>query len=199
MTSLEQLKAFVLPVKERSATTYDAALTVIGGLVQGAMEGYCAQRFERVVGAMEVFSARREMLVLGRPPIEVVSAIDYRATAADTWAALGASYQVLEEAGVVELEGVVRGGQVRVTYTGGYWWDASVEQEGTLPEGARALPADLKGAYLVQCQAVWEKRDNVGGWSLSRQKEGVAVPSIGTVELVPVVKGILGQYRRVAG
>ena len=85
-------------------------------------------------------------------------------------------------------------GLLRVNYTGGYWVDISDNESGSLPSGATALPKDLQMAWLLQCQHIWSKRDNLG---IDHAVEQDRRQTFTNLELVPEVKDILNDYRRI--
>jgi len=89
---------------------------------------------------------------------------------------------------------------VRVTFTGGYWWDTwDTGDDGsadTLPEGATALPEDLFTAWTLQVQDSMQKMDllNAGG---SRHVEDKAKEmTLLDLQLLPQVQNILRSYIR---
>ena len=195
LLSLTQLKAQLLPPALRSRTDFDAQLTTLADGVQLMMERYCARKFLRTVGAVEKFSANNEVFSLSRFPLESISSASLVTASGDT-TAITADIQVyFNEAGLVHFSNTP-GAQldiVSITFTGGYWWDASDAQDGgSIPNGATALPADLKLAYVSQIKAVCEAQ-NLFGTAAAGSKEGKITAA---VELLPLVKEALNPYRK---
>jgi len=77
-------------------------------------------------------------------------------------------------------------------------WEATTEDSApvseSLPDGATEVPADLAGAWLMQCEHVWRVRDKLG---LSIAEKPEASPAaIATVDLLPDVRDTLSDYTR---
>lgn len=72
---------------------------------------------------------------------------------------------------------------------------ATVGEALALPEGATALPADLKLAWLLQCEHLWRLRDPLGTAIASEETQSPALPA---AQLVPEVERTLKTYRRYA-
>ena len=73
--------------------------------------------------------------------------------------------------------------RVKVTYTGGYWLDDG----GSMPAGAKALPHDLKRAFIMQCQHEAEMTGllRTAGLRQSKEKdEAVSKAMPDSVELI---------------
>jgi hypothetical protein len=68
----------------------------------------------------------------------------------------------------------------------------------TLPEGATALPDDLKLAWLLQCEHVWKYRDKLGVSVAQSAKTGAEMAGLGAIQLVSEVEATLRKYRRYA-
>ena len=139
-------------------------------------------------------------------PIEAVSLVELKTDEATGW---------LTQAGVIRMNNLKAGlltfwsmlgletSLIRITYTGGFWYDA-VEADpsadppvdpGEIPDGANPLPADLKLAWLLQCENIFAAHDKMGQ-SVSADPD--AKSKIATVALVPEVKRILDAYRRIS-
>jgi hypothetical protein len=199
--TLEQLKAFVLPEKERTESTWDAALSSIGlGVAQG-FERYCNRRFRRVENASCVASADRAALVVDRYPIESLSALDIRYASSAGWDNIMDTVSNVDlDSGMIYLSGAPgwRGSMIRATFTGGYWLDVTADGTGVMPATATPLPDDLRYAWLLQCSHVWSLRDNAGAAMLIRDAKAGQPAALDRATLVPAVVDTLYTYRRFA-
>ena len=211
LSNLGTLKAWLLPAS-LTGTDYDAQVLGIGLGVAAQLERHCVRDFARTVGATHECDAARRSILVRRFPIEEVTDIDLReaGAAVDAWSeqSLGEVDQIQHDSGLIELAGPFGSwrDRLRITYTGGYWWN---QQESAytppvtptdedpdlsvIPEGAKALPADLLLAWKLQCEHVWAQRDKLG--TNIGAKPGSA-PSLALIELLPVVKEILRTYIR---
>lgn len=69
---------------------------------------------------------------------------------------------------------------------------------GALPTGATELPADLKLAWLLQCEHVWRLRDKLGTSVAETAKTAADMAGLASMQLLPEVEAILRHYRRYA-
>lgn len=76
---------------------------------------------------------------------------------------------------------------------------AAAAAAATLPEGATALPADLKYAWLLQCEFIWKLRDKLG-LSLAGGSDTTQLVSLtlAGAKLIPDVEEVLRRYTRYA-
>lgn len=195
------LKKFLLPgglAATSSQLVPDAAVDALGLGVAGWCEQHCGRKFGRVVGDTAQFEGARLTFVLPRYPVEAVTAVEVRSGLGAAWEARPPADVV---AGLDETAGLLRFaapptadyGVVRVTWTGGYWFDTSEDASGTLPAGAVALPADLQLAWLLCCQEVWNKKDKLG---LSLSAAADVHVGIAKLELPTGIRQMLAPYRR---
>jgi hypothetical protein len=195
---LQTLKQFVLAEGTVAETTYDSALEWIGKGVAAAIDRYCNRTFKRATGAADVFGADRDHAILRRYPIEQVTAVALKSNETDGFVALSGQPILLDsDAGIVRF-GSVQGSNedlLRVTYDGGYWYDTTSDGSGTLPTGATQLPDDIKLAWLLQCQHIWAKRDNLG---IQHGQAPDTRTTFTNLEFIPQVKELLNPYRRLA-
>lgn len=198
LSNLATLKAFLLPASLRSGTDDDATITAVGLGVAGLIEGYCGRAFQRTVGAADVFAADRAQFLLSRFPVESVSKFELKSTEAAGFVeqTLATYPRAIDLAnGIVTLSGDAGDyfEQLRITYTGGYWWDTSEDSSGSLPSGATALPKALQLAWLMQCQHVWSALDKVGAALAEAPGKATALD---TLKLSPAVEQMLADFIR---
>lgn len=196
-SSLTALKAQLLNESLRADTTYDALILAVGLGVAAKFEGVCNRKFTRTVGAIFSTTGGRASLIVPRYPIEAITALDVRDTLAAGWVDSLASLETYNaESGTVTLSTTLDCNQIRVTYTGGLWWDTTEDASGTLPAGATALPDSLRTAWLLQCEHVWGRRDKLG-LSITRTEDKPA-PGLADLDLIPLVQSMLKDHIRYA-
>lgn len=197
--NLIELKRQLLPATLLTGTTYNAAITAIGSGVARQMDKHCNRIFERSAAAIDTFTADRDTFTVRRFPLELVSKIEQK-DVAGTWTQLSLSSVIAypndpEENGMIQFTGPLGNytSIVRVTYTGGYWFDTDESEAGTMPTGATKLPDDVKLAWFLQCREIWSKMDKVGV-TLSSEPDKAQV--LTKLDLIPEVKDILSGYIR---
>lgn len=196
--NLTGLKRHLLGAGQAGKTTYNDVIANIGRGVAGRFDTFCCRNFKRVVDDTFTVSADRRHLVVMRYPLESVSKVELREDAVDGWDELTGVVQNLDEAAGLVLLVAVQGNalnRIRITYTGGYWFDDSEDESGSLPTGATALPDELQFAWLLQCERVWEIHDKLGK-AVSGSRDTTPMPSLAMLELVPEVKEVLRHYVR---
>lgn len=175
--NLATLKAFVLPEALAAETTWDTRLASIGKGVAATIEGSCNRLLLRTVGDIFICPADRSFVVLPRFPVESIATIEAQYDQTSGYTTLAANTLLnLDKASGVARFGATLGSQdslLRITYTGGYWWDILEPTDGgyptTQPSGSTALPNDLLEAWLLQCQKHFERSR---GLSTAGVKEG---------------------------
>jgi len=201
LSSLAVLKAWLLAPSLVSGTDYDAQITALGLGVAASLETFCNRKFARVTDDLFETTADRQRLVVLRYPIETISKIEIRDDLSIGWVDQGTVNDVLfnlrEAAGLLEFAGYLGASfsRIRITYTGGYWFDTTEDASGTLPSGAAALPGDLKLAWLTQCEFLWGQRDKLG---INIAEKPTPSPALAQVELLPAVKQMIRTYVRYA-
>lgn len=193
--NLLELKEQLLAVGLVASSEFDTRIAAIGKGVAGQFERYCNRRFERVAGAVDEFSADRRVWVVNRYPIETVTSIAQKDDEATGFVAMDDDLILIrdDKAGLVKFGGMLGShlSQVRITYTGGYWFDTTEDGTGVMPAGATALPDDLKLAWYLQCQEVWMKGDRLGQ-NISGDKTNTFVSQLlMALDWVPAVKQML--------
>lgn len=197
--SLTDLKAFLLPGVIRADDDFDVEIALLGKGVAAAFDRYCNRRFPRLTGATEIVSADRWHYVVARYPVEQVTKVEQKSDEATGWVEqAGAVEFIREDNGVIDFGSIMgRSNELlRITYDGGYWFDESEDNSGTLPSGATALPDDLHLAWLQQVKDLWTRRDKLG--QSFRQADQAAVADLLRGELLPMVRHTLHAYRRYA-
>jgi hypothetical protein len=196
-STLKLLKAHLLAEVLREDTSYDAAITAIGQGIAAQFESFCNRKFMRVVDDEAVFSADREVYVLPRYPVEAITSAKMQFTLAGGYEdqSLSLVQQLNYASGLLHFGGTLGGPAdlVKITYTGGYFWNQNEAGVDALPEDATALPADIQTAWLQHCEAVWDMRDKLGTGIAGAPK---AKQALGELELLPLVKQMLqGRIR----
>lgn len=201
--NLIELKRRLLAATMLTQTTYDSAITAIGRGVAGAFDKHCNRQFARLAGAVDQFSADRMSYTLARFPLETLTTIEQRDDVAGGWVAQTVNDVVVnrdDAAGLLHF-GTTLGShlsQVRVTYTGGYWYDTAETEDTTQPLGSTKLPYDVKEAWYLQCEAVWAVRDKIGSGLVKTGGGDAALLglSLPGLDLIPLVKQILAGHTR---
>lgn len=199
LSSLTSLKAQILAASLRARTDWDTQLFALGLGVAGAIEGSLGRRLARLPGDTHTVPGNQDVISLPRYPLEAVSAVAYRERVTDDWSDATSSLFTWNAAsGLVYLEGqlTTATGQIRVTYTGGYWWDDTENNSGSLPAGATALPAALLTAWHTQVEAMWRAKDKLG--LKIKEEAETGSPAQNTIELLPSVLTAIAPFRRLA-
>ena len=200
-SSLTVLKQHLLPGTWSEVTSEDAAITALGLGVAELFAGHCGRAFERAVDAVEKHPTGAGYLQLRRFPVEEVGDVELQGSFGAAWEdALSSVARVDEKSGVMVMVcPFAEGGTLRVTLTGGFWWDTSEDASGTLPAGATELPVVIRFAWLMQCSALWARGQ------MDAVKAGLASGNLGALsalineaEILPVVKTMLEPYRVMA-
>jgi hypothetical protein len=201
--NLIELKRFLVAPDMVTDTTWDAKITALGKGVAGLLERHCNRRFERQANATDIFSADRMSWILQRFPVEALASIDQKDQASDGFVSLGAINSVITNwdarTGRVDVGAILglHSSWVRLTYTGGYWFDTTEDETGVMPEGATLLPGDVKLAWLLQCKKAFEVMDALGTGII---KGGANVQLVGLslagLEVIPQVKQLLSPHVR---
>ena len=198
LCSLTQLKTFLMPPAMRVRTDFDDQLQVLGDGVEAMMENYCNRRFAYAQADVYQDSADKYVFSLPRFPLVAINDITLQTDVAidiNSW-----MRRADLKAGLLHLTGVpgTADDAVVINYEGGFWWDASEDQSGTLPDGVTALPADLVNAFKMQMSAVCEAADLFGLQAAAASVEKPAPAKRQGIDLVAMVKAILNPYRRFA-
>lgn len=144
--TLASLKTWLLPESERSGTEWDSAIAAIGKGVALGMQRHCNRQFARAVADTYECSADRAHVVLPRYPVEAVTKIEIRRSMTEGWVELtDVIVQQNLAAGFLLFSSDLGGydERLRITYTGGYWLDASADAP-SWQRGSAELLADAE-------------------------------------------------------
>jgi hypothetical protein len=199
-SNLKSLKEQILAPVLRAQSNYDASLLEIGKGAAGFVEYFCNRHFQRVENATDTFEGGREGWVLERYPVESIAKLEYKEHFESVWVEQpGAIASVLESAGLVRFCSLlgVRSSLLRITYTGGYWWDTSDTGDQPMPAGATALPDPVRTAWLLTVRKVWESIDKQGS-NVTKVGSGATfvTESLGGLDVVPQVREMLRPFIR---
>jgi len=194
-TELEVLKARVLPADLSGQSTWDTQIESIAKGVAGAFDRHCNRTLVRGEDVEEIFEGDREHHCLARYPVESVSEV---ALKDDYDSSFVAQANVIDDldlsAGILYYytELGLRSARVRVTYTGGYFVDTSVNQDTAQPAASEALPDVIMNAFFRQVESEMRKRDVLGTRSALRD----GAQPIEDSELLASVKKDLEKFVR---
>jgi hypothetical protein len=179
-SNLTSLKAQLLNPQQLAKTDWDAKILGIGLGVAASFDGFCNREFCYGEGVKEVFSGDRPFWYARRAPVSVFTKVELRFFRADEWTDIsGQPLATDEEKGLIHF-GYTLGKQpmqVRLTYTGGYFWeqleptddgyptaipDAITNNAAGLDPSKFTLPADFLFCWQMQCRKVWEAIDKIG-------------------------------------
>jgi hypothetical protein len=188
----------------RASTEFNEVILALGLGMAALIEHHCNRKFLRAVGDTEIFTADAVHFSLPRFPVESVTKIELKQSEAEGWLEQTVNEFVRTinlKSGFVYLpEGSDPGDyatQIRFTYTGGYFWEQlennDVGYPTAQPAGSTALPHDVRLAWLLQCQDVWQRRDNLG---TDLARSGKYAPSLSESNLLPLVKVNLRAFVR---
>lgn len=201
LSNLLTLKKYLLPSTWQDVTAEDDAILAVGLGMAGLLEGHCARKFQRTVGATQLFGAGSAVLQLERFPLETFTSLELQTELGGDWEDVTTSVLRASAAGVV-MTGEPLGTDtctLRATFTGGFWWDTTDDDTGSLPSGATAIPASLQTAWFVQCKAVYARIGNDATTAaLANGNAAAASAFINGIELLPVVEKMVQPYRILA-
>lgn len=200
--NLDGLKRHLLPSGTMAGETrFDVVIVDIGQGVADDFENSCNRKFSRLAGDTIAFQADRASFVLPRFPVEAITAVELKLKDADGFAAqdLTLIQSSSPASGLVYLtdrpDAGPYWGQVRFTYTGGYWFEMlEPEDDGypsAMPETATALPKGLRLAWVNQCREVWNAYDKLGAGLVDKPNVQTVIADL---DFSKAVKRTLGNY-----
>jgi hypothetical protein len=201
LTNLDTIRKHLLASSLGAETKFDTVLTAIGLGVAAAFDKFCNRKLVYTEDAEVIFTGDRDHFVLPHYPVVAISSIQTRYNSADAWEdATSALVNSNSASGLIQFYGQLgdRFLQVRVVYTGGYWFNQyepdDPEFPGELPAGASELPADVTAAFLLQLEHVWQNKDRLGVSIV--EKERTEQPKLAALKLVPLVQDMLKGHQR---
>jgi hypothetical protein len=193
--NLITLKRHLLSPAMQLQSDFDVVIADLGKGLAGQFEKFCNRSFARVASGTAEFSGDRDSVYLPRYPIESITKVETKASELTGWLEVTtqAVQQIKETSGWLYFGGMLGDWttRVRVTYTGGYWYDTSEAETTVIPVGATALPHDLKMAWALQARITWAGVDKLGN-SIARGAQ--KMPELAPLDLV--VERLLGPHRR---
>jgi hypothetical protein len=206
LSNLIKLKTRLLPQEFVSGTTYDSLVTQVGRGIAYSFEEFCNRRWHRHVGHQDIFSADKVCWIASRFPVETITAIDVKTDEASGWVSAGDVSGAIETfnptTGVIHFPSLLGDAStlIRITYTGGYWFDTTEDNSGSLPSGATLLPYYIEEAYYLQAMKVWETIDKQGAntGKSGGGDAGLLGLSLAGLDLIPAVQKMLRPARRMA-
>lgn len=200
-SNLITLKTQLLASGLVPSTDFDAPITALGLGVAAAFEAYCNRKFAYTVNDQFICTADRDHAYVARYPIETFTSIELKADITAGWEMqTGLVLNTNSESGLIYWGAGIsfQWAQMRITYTGGYWWDTTEDNTGQMPNGATPLPANLKLAWLLQCELTWRVRDKLGLSIVGEEKSqrGSHPQELLDLDISPSVKSMLESFRR---
>jgi hypothetical protein len=197
--SLANLKASVLPDGLRESTEYDNALLALGRGAADMMQVHCNRLFDRVEDDVFDCPAHTSALCVPRFPLEDIASLTMRPAGGTVWEdIMDQVTNRFDSAGVIELGAIMGTHQdvLRVTYTGGWWWDTTEDGTAVKPEGATELPYAVQHLWHMQCQAVIEHTNLLTTQSAKSSEESDSIRALRQLDMLPIVKSGLASYIR---
>jgi hypothetical protein len=203
LSNLDTLRKHLLATSLGAETKFDPVLRAIGLAVNGMFETFCNRKFAWSTEAQITFTADREHFVLPRYPIAEVASVSLRETNAEEWEVLADEPLLTDEAsGIIRFNSKLGNERalVKVVWSGGYWFETKEPDEpdfpSEMPAGATALEDDIRGAFLLQCEQVWQTHDADGTTIIGTGAGQFLNTKLSTLDLVPLVKQMLqGKIR----
>lgn len=197
--NLAELKAQLLPAGLVKGVAFDDLIVAVGRGIASHFDDICNRRLGRLAGDVTVFSANRDHYYLPRYPVETITKVELRDSIVTGFVQqTGLTWNINESSGLIVFAGQLGPwtSNLRITYTGGYWFDETEDSSGVLPNGATLLPYDLKLAWFTQCRAVWESMDKTGAKLAQGSGPGTVTANIRDLKLVTQVEEILKGFIR---
>lgn len=201
LSSLAILKTAVLPDSMRSSAMWDDTLVALGLGVAEAIEQHLDRRLAWMVGDTVESDAQRVIISVPRYPVTEFTAVDLQATPTSFWENIGGLVTRYAKSSGLVCFGRPPGDEsstIRVTWSGGYWWDTEEEGSGEIPEGVTALPNVLFTAWATQVQALCTALDLFGAQAGKDVLGSGSNLLINAEALTPAVVTMLKPFRRFA-
>jgi hypothetical protein len=194
LSNLATLKTQIMPPAMRSRTDFDDQLVTLGLGVALLINGFCNRLLTRVEDDTFRISANNLTISLPRYPLEEVTSVTLSSDGTSTAITTDIVRTDLA-AGLIHFDSVpgAQHDELIIVYSGGYWFDSTEDESGTLPTGATALPADLQTAFFLQMRHEVEQHRLFG---LGAADDGKSKSSNAPQGLLETVKQILLPHRR---
>ena len=205
-SNLQYLKDRLLLASDAAGNTQDDAVLAIGLQVAGLFESLCDRNFGRVVGDVYEATALRSYALVPRYPLESVASAYIRDTIEDGWVSVDVmNFQPLS--GMIYFNSTssnvsTYGSTLKITYTGGFWWDTTEDNTGTQPNGSTIVPQGLVLCWVQFCKYLWDRssieNSAKAGFSTELERFIVAKDSNqgGASDLPIFVQSGLAPFRR---
>lgn len=169
--------------------------------VADAIDSYLDRKLGWLEDEVTECDGSRVVVSVPRYPVAVFSSVELQTTPGAVWEDLsGSVMRYVQGAGLISFRHPPANefGTIRVTSTGGFWWDESEEADGTLPEGATPLPPALFTAWAMQVQAHCNALDLFGAQS-GKDTLGASSNLLTNADaFIPAVEATLKRFRRFA-
>ena len=211
LSNLDTLKRHLLPSNTMAGETrFDGVIADIGKGVAGLFNRFCNRDFTYGENLTQIFRGARAHWYMPNFPVVSFAKVELRFFKADNWTDIsGQPLSVNEETGLLSF-GYTLGVDpimVRVTWTGGYWFETLEPEDDGYPSAVPdaitnnpaleaskfMLPDDVRLAWLLQCREVWNKIDKLGTGLVDTPDKQTAT---GALELTPFVKEALRGFVR---
>lgn len=203
-SNLDTLKKHLLAGTMKADVRFNDVISALGLGTVGLFEQTTNRKYQRTVGDQAIYPADRAEFILPRYPIESIATVELKLSETDGWVLQPTAIRTIDsQSGIVNCGDRDLGpyyGQVRFTYTGGFWWETLEPDDAAypsaLPIGANPVPNELYQAWLLQCRYMWKRLDKMGV-DLLKDAETVAMRAGGFVEdFAPTVEKTLGNFTR---
>jgi hypothetical protein len=208
--NLDSLKTHLLASSLMADTRFDQVIQDIGKGVAGLMNTYCNRNFVYGENLTQIFRGARSHWYMPNYPVSVFTKVELRYFKSDNWTDIsGQPLACNEETGLLSF-GYTLGVdpiQVRVTWSGGHWFEMLEPGDAGYPSNLPAsianctaiepskfnLPDALRLAWLLQCREVWNKIDKLGTGMVDKPDQQSLT---GSLKLSPMVEDVLNGYKR---
>lgn len=185
----------------RQSAMWDDTLVALGLGVADAIETHLDRKLGWAVGDIAMCDAQRIFVSVPRYPVSVFTAVEMQTTPTGAWEDISDQVtRFMHSAGMV-LFRVTPGSEsatIRVTSTGGFWYDTDEEGNGEMPSGATALPASIFTAWAMQVQAQCNALDLFGAQSGKDVLGSASNLLTNAAAFIPAVVTMLKSFRRFA-
>ena len=217
-SNLDTLKKFLLPGTMQSDKTFDSTIAIIGKGVAGMFDTFCNRKFQFMDLDTIIFQGDRSHYYLPRFPLLSVATVEMRYFLADAWNNIsGQPIAWNPETGLLHF-GYTLGRnplQVKVTYSGGYWFDPLEPDDSAFPSSQPDIianpvgvtlnggsleaikfnmPESIQTAWLLQCAEVWKRKDKLGVNLVDAPAEAHSREKL--IDILPMVESILKPFVR---